>query len=210
MQLSSTPRRRSRLLSRRSAAKARAVTLEPLEARWLLSGGILRVVSYNMEADINGVTTPRSGFYQDLEGIGEEVVQGNVRPIDILGLQETTSNATTVAPIVTALNSFYNGLAVYAQSPYQGTQNGSNGSGNGPNAMIYNTLTLNLLASVGVGTPTGSGNGEYRQVVRYEFQPRRRHRDNRHLLCLCFAHEIGHDFLGRRRPWQRGHHHPQQ
>src|SRR5262249_32742345 len=30
---------------------------------------------------------------------------------------------------------------------------------------------LTLLASVGVGTPHGSSNGEYRQVVRYEFQP---------------------------------------
>ena len=56
-------------------------------------------------------------------------------------------------------------------SPYQGTQNGSNGSGNGPNAMVYNTNTLQLVASVGVGTPGGSGNGEYRQVMRYEFAP---------------------------------------
>ena len=36
---------------------------------------------------------------------------------------------------------------------------------------MYNTSTLTLLASVGVGTPEGSSNGEYRQVVRYEFQP---------------------------------------
>jgi endonuclease/exonuclease/phosphatase family metal-dependent hydrolase len=132
---------------------------------------VLRIVSYNIEADINGVTTPRSGLYHVLEGIGEEVVQGNARPIDILGLQETTSNSTTVEPIVTNLNSYYNGAAVYAQSPYQGTQSGSNSSGNGPNAMVYNTSTLDLLASVGVGTPRGSSNGEYRQVVRYEFQP---------------------------------------
>ena len=37
--------------------------------------------------------------------------------------------------------------------------------------MVYNTATLTLLASAGVGTPTGSTNGEYRQVARYEFQP---------------------------------------
>ena len=106
-----------------------------------------------------------------LEGIGEEEVQGNVQPVDIVALQETTSNTTTVAPVVTNLNTYYNGAAVYAQSPYQGTQNGSNADGNGPNALVYNTSTLNLLASVGVGTPEGSSNGEYRQVVRYEFQP---------------------------------------
>ncbi len=135
------------------------------------SSSVLRIVAYNMEADINGDTTPLPGFYQVLEGIGEEQVQGNARPIDILGLEETTSNSTTVAPIVTNLNSYYNGAAVYAQSSYQGTQDGSNSDGNGPNAMVYNTSTLNLLASVGVGTPEGSTNGEYRQVVRYEFQP---------------------------------------
>jgi endonuclease/exonuclease/phosphatase family metal-dependent hydrolase len=143
---------------------------EQLEER-AVPAGTIRVVSYNMEADINGVTTPRSGFYQVLEGIGEERLQGDVQPLDILVLQETTSNSTTVAPIVSNLNSYYNGSAVYAQSSYQATQSGSNDDGNGPNALVYNTTTLNLLASVGVGTPQGSGNGEYRQVVRYEFQP---------------------------------------
>jgi endonuclease/exonuclease/phosphatase family metal-dependent hydrolase len=143
---------------------------EALEDRAVPSATI-RVVTYNMEADINGATTPLPGFYQVLEGIGEEKVQGNFQPLDILALQETTSNTTTVAPIVTNLNSFYGSLASYAQSPYQGTQSGSNSSGNGPNALVYNTKTLTLLASVGVGTPGGSSNGEYRQVVRYEFQP---------------------------------------
>jgi hypothetical protein len=130
----------------------------------------LRVVAYNMEADINGATTPLPGFYQVLEGIGEEDVGGNVRPLDILGLEETTSNSTTIQPIVTALNSYY-GASTYAMSTYQGTQNGSNASGNGPNALVYNTTTLQLIASVGVVTPTGSSNGVYRQPVRYQFRP---------------------------------------
>jgi hypothetical protein len=142
---------------------------EQLEGRWVPA--TLRVVTYNIEADINGVTTPRPGLYEVLEGIGEEKVQGNYQPLDILLLQETTSNTTTVDPIVSNLNSYYGGLAVYARSPYQATQSGSNSFGNGPNALVYNTTTLNLVASVGVGTPQGSGNGEYRQVVRYEFQP---------------------------------------
>src|SRR5208282_2705762 len=50
-------------------------------------------------------------------------------------------------------------------------QSGGNTSGNGPNALVYNTNTLQLLASVGIATPTGSGNGMYRQCVRYEFAP---------------------------------------
>jgi Endonuclease/Exonuclease/phosphatase family len=143
---------------------------EQLEERTLLSATI-RAATYNIEADINGVTTPRPGLYQVLEGIGEEQLQGDVQPLDILALEETTSNSTTIAPIVSNLNSFYAGLAVYSQSPYQATQNGSNADGNGPNGLVYNTKTLNLLASVGVGTPGGPSNGEYRQVVRYEFQP---------------------------------------
>ena len=144
--------------------------VEILEARQLLSTSTLRIVAYNIEDDINGNTTPLPGLYQVLEGIGEEKVQGNVRPIDVLGLEETTSNAD-VQPIVTNLNTYYGSAAVYKESTYQGTQDGGATDGNGPNAMVYNSSTLTLLASVGVGTPGGSSNGEYRQPVRYEFQP---------------------------------------
>jgi endonuclease/exonuclease/phosphatase family metal-dependent hydrolase len=130
----------------------------------------LRMATYNIEADINGVTTPRPALYQVLEGIGEQVVQGHNQALDVLTLQETTSNTTTVDPIVSALNSHYAGIATYARSPYQATQSGSNSSGNGPNAIVYSGTTLTLLESVGVGTPQGSTNGEYRQVARYKFQ----------------------------------------
>jgi endonuclease/exonuclease/phosphatase family metal-dependent hydrolase len=130
------------------------------------------VAAYNIEADIDGVTTPRAGLYQVLEGIGEENIGGDVQPVDLLALEETTSNSTTVAPIVSNLNSYYGGTAVYAQSPVQGTSSGGVvDDGNGPNAIVYNTKTLTLVNSVGVGTPLGSGNGEYRQVMRYEFEP---------------------------------------
>ena len=135
---------------------------------------IVRIAAYNIEADTNGNTAPNAGLYQVIEGIGEEQdanANNIAQPVDILALEETTSNAATVAPIVSNLNTYYNGAAVYAQSPVQGGQNGSPTSGNGPNALVYNTLTTSLVSSVGVGTPTGSGDGEYRQVMRYEFQP---------------------------------------
>lgn len=150
-------------MARSPAGPRVRLTPDELESRDVPS--TIRIVTYNIEADIDGVTTPRSGLYQVLEGIGEEDVQGDVQPPDIITLEETTSNSTTVAPIVTNLNSYYSGIAVYAQSSYQATQSGSNDDGNGPNALVYNTSTLNLLASVGVGTPEGSENGEYRQVV---------------------------------------------
>jgi endonuclease/exonuclease/phosphatase family metal-dependent hydrolase len=129
------------------------------------------VVDWNIEDDINGATTPLPGFNTVLQGIGNEIIAGDAQPIDIMALEETTSNSTTVAPIVTMLNGDYAG-ANYQVTPYQATESGNDAAdGNGPNSLVYNANTVQLLASVGVGTPGGSSNGEYRQVVRYEFEP---------------------------------------
>jgi len=152
----------------------------------------IRVVCYNIEADINGATAPLPGLIAPssggsvtnggvLEGIGEENVGGDpAQPIDILALEETTSNSSTVQPIVNGLNAFYssrNVSAAYAMSAYQATeQGGILTNGNGPNAMVYNTNTVQLLASLPVDPPggtsqLGSASGEYREVMRYEFAP---------------------------------------
>jgi hypothetical protein len=151
----------------------------------------LRIVTYNIEADV-GVTTPLPGLLAPsdnqnnvqaggvLEGIGEEIVGCDPpQPLDILALEETTTNPITVMPIANALNSFYGVLGMYSNSQYQGTQFGgstNNGNGNGPNALVYNTGTVQLLASVPVDPPGGVGNlgstsGEYREVMRYQFAP---------------------------------------
>ena len=161
----------------------------------------IRVVEYNIQADTTftiptcglivpftgtggSFTTSCSGNVTNggvLEGIGEEIIAGDpAQPIDVLALNETTSNTTTVQPIVNGLNAFYayyGSPAVYAMSPYQATEsNGNPTSGNGPNAMVYNTNTLQLLASVPVDPPggisqLGSASGMYREVMRYEFAP---------------------------------------
>jgi hypothetical protein len=124
-----------------------------------------------------GGTVQQGGL---LEGIGEEIVGSDpAQPLDILALEETTTNPITVVPIVSGLNSFYGVAGMYSNSTYQATQfggNTNNGSGNGPNAMVYNTTTVQLLASVPVDPPGGIGNlgsasGEYREVMRYEFAP---------------------------------------
>jgi hypothetical protein len=66
---------------------------------------------------------------------------------------------------------------MYAMSSHQATESdGDPTSGNGPNALVYNTKTLQLLASVPVDPPggtskLGSSSGEYREVMRYELAP---------------------------------------
>ncbi|HEY5043599.1 MAG TPA: hypothetical protein VIK53_16530, partial [Verrucomicrobiae bacterium] len=149
----------------------------------------LRIVTYNIEAD-TGATAPLPGLIAPpgntnnfqaggvLEGIGEERVGGDAaQSLDILALQETTSNPVTVTPIVNGLNAFYGMAGMYSNSSYQATESfGDPTSGNGPNAIVYNTRTVRLLASVPVDPPggvskLGSGSGEYREVMRYQFAP---------------------------------------
>ncbi len=164
----------------------------------------LRIVAYNIEADI-GVTNKQPTFTNImtsaaegpplpgliapptasnnftaggvLEGIGEELVNGHAQPLDILALEETSSNPATVTPIVNGLNTFYGVGGLYSNSTYQATESsGDNAFGNGPNAIVFNTRTVSLLASVPVDPPGGTGNlgstsGEYREVMRYQFAP---------------------------------------
>ena len=159
-------------------AAALILCADGLGATWAEAAQTVRVVCYNIEADIDGVTTPRSGLYTVLEAIGEQPYAGTAaQPFDVLALEETTGNSATLQPIVDALNAYY-GVGTYALVPYQATQYGGPGTGNGPNAMIYNLKTLTLVlqngaAAVGVaGTAAKSGgNTVYRQVPRYEFQP---------------------------------------
>ncbi len=169
----------------------------------------LRVVTYNIEADI-GVTNKQATFTNSvaasaegpplpgliapptsptnvqaggvLEGIGEEMVGNDpAQVMDILALEETTSNPQTVAPIVNGLNAFYNSPGMFTNSTYQATEQfGDPTVGNGPNALVYNTRTVKLLSSVPIDPPGGTSqlggvssgySGEYREVMRYQFAP---------------------------------------
>ena len=149
---------------------------------------IVRVVTYNLGSDVGSITGPQPGLiapWNDtnnftaggvLQGIGEELLNGNAQPIDVLALQETKSNAQTVTPIVDGLNIFYGVPGMYSNSTYQATSSGSTLTGNGPNALVYNTRTLRLLASLPVDPPGGTGSlgpssGMSREVMQYKFAP---------------------------------------
>ena len=134
----------------------------------------IRIVTYNTQGDVSS-PSPAGVLPQlatTIEGIGQEKYVGdNILQLpDIIALQETTSNTVTVSPLATDLNNYY-GSSIFNYSSYQATTSDGITEGGGPNALIYNQKTLNLMASVGVGTPDSGGNGEFRQVVRYEFQP---------------------------------------
>ncbi len=145
--------------------------VESLEARQMLSGSTLRVVSYNIAADVNGVTTADPAVTTVLKGIGDWAINGSTNRVDVVALQETTSNAQTVQPLVNSLNAVY-GNGTYAMSGFQGQVVGNSPSvGNGPNAIIYDTTTVSLIESKGVAGTLGYASGMYRQVTRYLFQP---------------------------------------
>ena len=102
--------------------------------------------------------------------MGNEIIGGVAQPIDIMTLEETTSNTTTVQPILNMLNGDYAG-ADYQMSTTRPRKAAVTSTATAPTPSSSMPIPSNLVASVGVGTPERSSNGEYRQVVRYEFQP---------------------------------------
>jgi exonuclease III len=147
----------------------------------------IRIVTYNTQGDVNPPTpagvlpylaTVIEGIGQEQYGLGSpngEVGDNIVQLPDIIALQETTSNSVTTVPLTNDINSYEQGLGlganIYASSTYQATTSDGNTDGGGPNALIYNQTTLNLISSTGIDSPASGSNGVFRQDVMYEFQP---------------------------------------
>ena len=127
--------------------------------------GQLRIVSFNTanNGDNGSNISPRAGMDVVLEAIGDELVNGIARPIDILALQEQRSAASTTQQIVDLLNGIY-GAGTYDR----GTVN-PNTFGGGRVGVIYNTQTVELLGQTPVSNT--SSNGAARQPMRYQFRP---------------------------------------
>ena len=140
--------------------RERRLLFEVLEARQMFNGTAdLRVVAYNIAADIYS------------EGITACATTGRSRPCwresATRALTATPDRSTswhwkkppatrlTVAPIVTALNNHY-GAGTYVASTYQATTSGG-GDGDGPNALVYNSTTVTLVSTEGVGNPSDAG-----------------------------------------------------
>ncbi|MBV8781563.1 MAG: hypothetical protein JO353_09215 [Phycisphaerae bacterium] len=148
-------------------------------------GATLRIVNWNIEADLNtdgtgtfasnGSVTPLATV---LQGIGSISLTGggvaHAQPVDAIALQEVGSSAgssTTPDPVemnalVSALNNSY-GANTYA---YVTTSDPVNpGQGSGPSSLIYNTKTLSVVSSAAIGTSSTSGAA--RAPMQYVLQP---------------------------------------
>lgn len=120
----------------------------------------LRVVSYNT-ANGDGFKAGQVGLETVLEAIGDEVVNGFAKPIDVLALQEQTSSS--LFTIVAELNAIY-GAGTYAGAPIAGQTLGAGRPG-----LVYNTETVSLISQSSFGEVNGSN--QARSTLRYELRP---------------------------------------
>lgn len=116
----------------------------------------IRVVDYNTSG-------ARTGLQTVLAAIGSESVNGIAKPLDILSLQEQSTNGADTQAIVNMLNAQY-GAGIYAATTMLG---GSTGAGT--QTIVYNTQTVQLISQALVGTANSSG--QARQALRAEFRP---------------------------------------
>jgi endonuclease/exonuclease/phosphatase family metal-dependent hydrolase len=128
----------------------------------------LRIVNYNTA---NGTfpsgnnPSPRTGMDNVLQAIGDELVNGIARPIDVLILQEQDDPSTTTQEFVDLLDGLY-GAGTYGRSTVITLPNYAD---NIRQTLIYNTNTLSLIDEKAFGQ-TGSGKAA-RQTARFQLRP---------------------------------------
>jgi hypothetical protein len=99
----------------------KGLCLEHLEARELPAVD-LRIATYNIGLGA------RPGIETVLRAIGDEVVGGRARPVDVLLLEEVHDQATEPTSIVNSLNAIY-GAGAYNHGTVNGFGTDSDGGG---------------------------------------------------------------------------------
>lgn len=124
----------------------------------------LRVVSYNTRG------APATDMDIVLRSIGEHIVNGIAKPIDILLLQEQnnpSAGANSPSPntqaFVSLLNSMYAGQGAHYD------MSDRTGFGDRTQTLVYRTETVQLIADTAVGTTSVSG--QPRQALRFQLRP---------------------------------------
>ncbi len=143
---------------------ALAVASSPTPIAWA-SAGTLRIVSYNVDCfdqgSDNNIIASYAGLPTVLQGIGDHHIGTNAQPIDVLGVEELTT--TTLTNLVNALNTIY-GAGTYAFDPTTDPN-----TGGGPDGLIYNTHTVQVLSAAAIGSASTSGAA--RAPMRYQIRP---------------------------------------
>lgn len=122
--------------------------------------GQLRICNYNILASGGDVNT---GLSTVLQGMGNDNTAGFAKPIDILLVQETETQATTTQQVVDALNTLY-GANTYGRGTIDAAS-----SGGGRTGIVYRLSSVSLVAEAQVGT--WSSSGAARAPMRYQFRP---------------------------------------
>jgi hypothetical protein len=162
-----------------SARWVSAFTLAVLILASAAEAQILRVATYNVDADTGGSSgqqggpTAGPGLDVVLEAIGSHNLAGHAQPLDVLALEELYQTpSTTLSYIVGKLNTYYQnncgGCAVYDYDTTLDDTTG--GTGGGPSGLIFNTKTVQKLGVFQVGTASGSGAA--RAPMRYTLAPK--------------------------------------
>jgi hypothetical protein len=105
--------------------------------------GTLRIVSYNIDCEDQGsdanITGPAHSLPTVIQGIALHHLGTNTQMIDTLNVEELQS--TSLANFTTALNNIY-GAGTYT---YDTTVD--NNTGGGPDGLIYNTHTIQVISA---------------------------------------------------------------
>ena len=153
----------------------------------VVSAQILRVATYNVNADTSGsdscspsvIGCPSGGpgLADVLKAIGQSKLAGHAQPLDVLALEELSTTVTTpptgtpsatIDFILGQMNAFFPGANYKADITTDPT---TGGTGGGPSGLIYNANTIQLLGN-GVAVGSTSGSGAARAPMRYELAPK--------------------------------------
>lgn len=142
-------------LARTSAPRGSVrLNVEALEARDVPSVD-LRIATYNIGKGV------RTGMETVLRAMGDQVVNGVSRPIDILAIQEVDPSLTYAQGVANLLNGIY-GTGSYSYSTVAG-------AGDTTQALVYRTSTVQLLSTTPIGTVSSTGMA--RQAMRFHVRP---------------------------------------
>ncbi len=136
--------------------------------------GQLRIVTYNTATanTMLDIYTARAGMDVVLEAIGDELVGGIAKPIDVLLLQEQQSMALSGQSFVDLLNDLYDPInrTMYQRSVINGAKSFADNSGGAP-GLVYNTQSVELIQEIQFG-PVGTGEVQQpRATLRYQLRP---------------------------------------